>query len=175
MKVLFIGPQGSGKSTQASILATKLGFPKITVGDIYRTLAKENSDEGKRIKQILDKGELVDDATTARIVEERLSKRDCHIGFVVDGYPRTLEQARLFDPEFDKVFYLKLDPEIAIERLLKRGRADDTRELIKQRLDLYYKQTEALINHYKKLGKLIEIDAAGSVGGVQNQINEHLK
>ncbi len=174
MKILLIGPQGSGKSTQAEILANQLGLPKITVGDIYRKLAQENSADSRRIKEVLGKGQLVDDVTTARIVKERLSQKDCQNGFVVDGYPRTLEQARLFDPQYNIVFYLKLDPETAMTRLLGRGRADDTKELIKNRLDLYYKQTEALINYYKDLGNLIEINARGSIEEVKVQINKHL-
>lgn len=174
MKILLIGSQGSGKSTQASILATQLNLSKIAVGDIYRQLAKEDTDLGRGIKEILDKGQLVDDATTARIVEERLNREDCKNGFVLDGYPRTLEQARLFDPGFDKVFYLKLKQAIAIERLLKRGRADDTKELIEKRLELYYQQTQPLLDYYKDEGILVEIDALGDIKSIQNEIKKFL-
>lgn len=174
MKILLIGPQGSGKSTQASILATQLNLPKIAVGDIYRQLAKEDTGLGRGIKEILDKGQLVDDATTAGIVKERLNREDCKNGFVLDGYPRTLEQANIFDPGFDKVFYLKLKQAIAIERLLKRGRADDTKELIEKRLGLYYQQTQPLLDYYKDEGILIEIEALGDIKSVQNEIKKFL-
>lgn len=174
MKVLLIGPQGSGKSTQAAILAASLSLPKITVGDIYRKLSQENSEDSKRIKKILGSGKLVDDETTSRIVRERLNKEDCQNGFVVDGYPRTLEQANIFDPIFDKVFYLKIDPKIASERLLKRGRTDDTKELIEKRLKLYYQQTHPLLDYYTGKGIMIEIDASKNIKSIQNEIKKFL-
>ncbi len=174
MKILLIGSQGSGKSTQAEILAKDLNLPKITVGDIYRKLAQQDSKEGKRIKQILDQGQLVDDLTTSKIIRKRLDQKDVQNGFVLDGYPRTLEQARLFDPEFDKVFYLKLEAQKTIDRLLKRGREDDTEELIKKRLDLYQEQTRPLLDYYRSLGKLVEIDGGGTIEQVQSQIGSYL-
>lgn len=175
MKILLIGPQGSGKSTQADLLARQLNVPKITVGDIFRDLAKQDSEQGKKIKAILEAGKLVDDDLTARIVKEKLSREEFKEGFVVDGYPRTLEQANIFDPNYDKVFYLNLQQEKATERLLKRGRADDTSELIKKRLDLYQEQTQPLLDYYKDLGKLIEIEGEGSIEQVCNRIINFLK
>ena len=174
MKVLLIGPQGAGKSTQADLLAIGLGLPKITMGDIYRKLAQEGNELGKRVKEILEKGYLMDDPTTAKIISERLSQSDCQNGFVIDGYPRTLEQARLFDPGFDKVIYLKLDPKEAVERLLKRGRADDTEVLIKNRLDLYFQQTQPLLDYYKDKGILTEINALGDISKVQDEIKKFI-
>ena len=175
MKILLIGPQGSGKSTQADLLADCLKVPKITIGDIYRKLAQEDNEEGRRINAILSAGQLVDDQTTSKIVQNRLNQPDCGEGYIVDGYPRTLEQARLFDPQYDRVFYLKLAEEVAIERLLKRGREDDTRELIKKRLDLYYLQTQPLLDHYGNLGNLVEINADGSIEEVASQIRSYVK
>src|SRR3989338_507134 len=127
MKILLIGPQGSGKSTQASLLAEYLGIPKISTGDIFRKLPK--------VKEILAAGKLVDDETTAEIVKKRLQETDCQNGFILDGYPRNITQKELFDPQFEKVIYLKVPDEELMKRLLARGREDDTPESIRTRLN----------------------------------------
>lgn len=174
MRILLIGPQGSGKSTQADLIADHLKIPKITVGDIFRKLAQQANDQGKRIRGVLEQGQLVDDVTTSQTVKERLDQSDCQNGFVLDGYPRTLEQARIFDPGFNKVFYLKLDREKVLERLLKRGRDDDTEELIKTRLNLYYNQTQPLLDYYENMGDLVEINGEGSIEEVSLRIKSYL-
>lgn len=166
MKILLIGPQGSGKSTQAKLLADYLKIPFISTGEIFRRMAL--------VKKILSEGKLVDDQTTCKIVKDRLKQPDCKRGFVLDGYPRTLEQGKIFDPGFDKVFYLDVPEEVVIERLTKRGRSDDTPESIKMRLDLYYKQTEPLLEFYRNLGILSEIDGLGTTLQVQQRIREEL-
>ncbi len=170
MKILLIGPQGSGKSTQGKLLAHFLELPYISTGDIFRQTA--SADE--IIRSILDKGELVENETTSQVVEKRLKQEDCQNGFVLDGYPRNIEQIELFDPKFDKVFYLNASEEQVIERLLKRGRKDDTREGIKTRLDLYYQQTRPLLDYYQKLNKLIEVDGSGSVEEIGQRVREAL-
>lgn len=167
MKILLIGAQGSGKSTQAKLLAEYLKVPFISTGDIFRRMAL--------VKKILDEGKLVDDQTTCKIVKDRLKQPDCKLGFVLDGYPRTIEQVRLFDPGFDKVFYLDVPEEVVIERLTKRGRSDDTPESIKMRLDLYYQQTEPLLAYYRNLGILSEIDGLGTIEQIQQRVRERLK
>ncbi|MBI3103386.1 adenylate kinase [Candidatus Daviesbacteria bacterium] len=174
MKILLIGPQGSGKSTQADLLAQHSGVPKISTGDIFRRIREEGSDEGRRIKNILDSGQLVDDQTTAEIVRKRVSEEDCKNGFVMDGYPRTLEQLNMFDPEFDKVIYLNVPKETVIKRLLLRGRADDTEELIRRRLDLYYKQTQPLLDYYNSQGILVEVGGTGDIQKIQDEIKKHI-
>lgn len=173
MKILLIGPQGSGKSTQAQLLAQFLNIPKISTGDIFRKLS-EDSEEGERIKQILDQGRLVDDQTTSKIVEKRLQESDSKNGFVMDGYPRNLKQKDFFDPDFDRVFYLKVPNEEVIKRLMERGRADDSLESIKTRLDLYLTQTEQLLKFYKDKGILVEIDGTKTIDQVQNEIKKFL-
>lgn len=175
MKILLIGPQGSGKSTQGKFLANYLKIPFISTGDIFRQISQEDTDEGRRIKQILDLGQLVDDQTTIGLIKKRLQDPGCRSGFVLDGYPRTLEQAEeVSDLQFDKVFYFKIPQEVVLERLLKRGRADDTEEAIKKRLELYFTQTQPLLDYYKNLGILVEIDGIGDIQIVQDEIKKFI-
>lgn len=174
MKILMIGPQGSGKSTQADLLTKKLNIPKISTGDIFRKIREEDSEEGRRIKQILDAGQLVDDQTTSKIVKERLSRPDCQMGFVLDGYPRNIGQLGLFDPQFNKAIYLDVPEQEVISRLAERGRSDDTQQSIKRRLNLYYLQTQPLLDYYKKQGMLVEVNGIGDIQTVQDEIKKSL-
>ncbi|MDP2671913.1 MAG: nucleoside monophosphate kinase [Candidatus Daviesbacteria bacterium] len=175
MKILLIGPQGSGKSTQAKLLAEFLNLPKISTGDIFRELAKEGSEEGRQIRQVMNEGKLINDNETAKITERRLQKEDVANGFVLDGYPRNLAQKELFDPGVDTVIYLKVPDEEVIKRMMTRGRADDSLEAIKIRLGLYYEQTKPLLDYYRNQGILAEIDGLGSVEEIQQRIRETQK
>ncbi|MBI2019554.1 nucleoside monophosphate kinase [Candidatus Daviesbacteria bacterium] len=174
MKILLIGPQGSGKSTQAEFLAQFLNIPKISTGDIFRQIATEDSENGRKVREIQNSGKLVDDETTARIVEERLKQEDAAGGFIMDGYPRNIRQKDLFDPHFEKVFYLKVPDSEVTKRMLARGRADDTQESIKMRLNLYYQQTKPLLDYYKSQGILTEINGMGSAGKIQDEIRKNI-
>lgn len=174
MKILFVGPQGSGKSTQAKLLSEYLKVPYISTGDIFRDVSKKDTEDGKRIKQILESGGLVDDQTTSEIVEQRVHQPDCQGGYILDGYPRNLEQVRLFDPGFDKVVDLRLSDEEATKRLLARGREDDTEESIAQRLRLYHEQTDPLLDYYQKANILEVIDGQGTIDDIQQTIREKL-
>ena len=174
MRVLLIGPQGSGKSTQADLLSQHLGVPKISTGDIFRKLREEDSEEGKRIKGIYDAGQLVDDQTTSKIVEKIVIEKSYKNGFVMDGYPRTLEQLKTFDPSFDKAIYLNVPKNEVVRRLLLRGRADDTEELISKRLELYYQQTQPLLDYYQKQGILTEVDGMGDIQKVLDEIKKYI-
>lgn len=174
MKILLIGPQGSGKSTQAEFLAEYLKIPKISTGDIFRKIAKQNSEEGRKIKQIQIEGRLVDDETTAEVVKKKVSKDNCKNGFILDGYPRNLSQREIFDPGFDKVIYLKVPEEELIKRLMARSREDDTPGSIKTRLNLYYQQTRPLLDYYRNLGILTEVNGMGTVEEVQNEIKKSI-
>ncbi len=170
MKILLIGLQGSGKSTQAKLLSEYLNLPVISTGDIFRKQASIN----EIIRTTLQEGKLVDDTTTSKVVKDRLNEKDCQNGFIMDGYPRTVEQMKIFDPGFDKVFYLDVPQDMVIKRLSQRGREDDTNELIRRRLDLYYKQTQPLLDYYKSLGKLVEVDGSGDIQTIQDEIKKSL-
>ncbi len=174
MKILLIGPQGSGKSTQGKLLSQYLNIPFIVTGDILREITNSDTDEGRRIKQILSSGNLVDDETVISLIKSRVEKDDCRDGFILDGYPRTLEQAkRVEDLSFDKAIYIKAPIEEVTQRLLKRGRADDREDLIKKRLELYFKQTQPLLDLYKNTGILVEVDGVGDIEKIQTEIKKH--
>lgn len=158
----MIGPQGSGKSTQARLLSEYLKVSVISTGEIFRSM--------EIVRNILEEGKLVDDQTTCEIVKNRLARPDCQDGFILDGYPRNIEQVKLFNPEVDLAIYLKVSKDEVLERLTKRARADDTPESIKTRLDLYYRQTKPLLSFYKNLGILKEIDGVGTIWEIQARI-----
>lgn len=174
MKILMIGPQGSGKSTQTNLLAEHLNIPRISTGDIFRELAKQDNEEARKIREIQNSGRLVDDETTAKIVEQRLKESDTRNGFILDGYPRNVLQKDLFDPKFEKVIYLKVPSDEVIKRMMTRGREDDNLESIKTRLNLYYEQTQPLLDYFKNKGILIEINGMGSIEKIQGEIRKQL-
>jgi len=175
MKILLIGPQGSGKSTQGKLLAEFLQIPYISTGDIFRQIAAKETEEGKKIKQTIESGYLVDDQTTADLLEKRIKEADCQNGFILDGYPRNLEQVKFIPVlNFDKVLYISVPEQEVVERLLKRGRPDDTEEGVKRRLNLYREQTQPLLDYYKVQGTLIEIDGTGDIQKVQDEIKKSI-
>jgi adenylate kinase len=175
MKILITGAQGSGKTTQANILAERLGFSLIKLGDLLREFAQGDGEENKRIAEELSKGDLVDDAVAARLIKKRFENSTEEKGSVTDGYPRRMHQMELFDPHYDKVFNLVIDDQVGVKRLLARGRGDDTPEAIEKRLSWYHQETEPVLEHYKREGILVEVDGEKSIEEVTNDILAHLK
>lgn len=140
-----------------------------------RKIAEEDTEFGQRIRMRIHTGVLVEDEMVAGIIKKRLSDDDCKNGYVIDVYPRTEKQLELFDPQFGKVFYIEISDNEVVERLLKRGREDDSTEIIKTRLKVYHQQTQPLLDYYQRQGILVKIPGEGSIEEVQQQIREYLK
>lgn len=175
MKLIFLGPQGSGKSTQAGIVASQNNIPQIEMGQILRDKALEEDEEAQLVRDCLSKGELVPNHITINALDERLKRPDCQNGYLLDGFPRNQEQLGAIKDKIDRVFYVKIPDEVAIERLTKRGRHDDTKEILKKRLEIYHNQTEPLLSHFKSLGILEEVNGQNTIEEVAMEIKERLK
>ena len=185
MNILLLGPQGSGKGTQAKRIAEAHGLPHIATGDMLREAVEAGTDLGRRVRPILESGRLVPDELMVELIRERLEQPDTEPGFILDGFPRTLAQADALDAmlreigrELDVVFEFQLDDDVARERMLGRAReenrADDTPEAIETRLRLYHEQTEPVIEHYRATGKLVGVHADRPVGEVFREIEQVL-
>jgi len=169
VRYIFLGPPGAGKGTQAKIFCEKFSIPHISTGDIFRKNISQRTELGLKAKEIIDSGNLVPDEITNEMVKKRLSEDDCKKGYVLDGYPRTIPQAEFLDciAEVDGAILFYLSDEEAMKRMLNRaktsGRSDDNEETIKNRIDVYKKQTQPLIDYYSEKGNLIEIDASPTI------------
>jgi len=186
MNILLLGPQGSGKGTQAKRISAEYGVPQIATGDMLRAAIASDTPLGLQVKPILERGELVPDGLMIDLIRERLEEPDAAEGFVLDGFPRTTPQADALDSmlreiarELTVVFALQVSDEICIERLLKRAReerrTDDTPDAIRTRLVLYHRETEPLIEHYRTQGVLIPVHAVGSPNEVFAEIQAALE
>lgn len=175
MNIFFLGPQGSGKSTQAKLLSEHLNLPLVSVGDLLRKRALVSDDVGKTLSEVMNKGELVDDDLVDQLVEEELTSPRYSKGFIADGFPRTKEQARKFSFSPDLVIYLNTSDKVGIERLLKRGRQDDTPEAIAERLSIYHQETEPLLAYYKKEGILKIVNGERTVEEIFEGIKDKIK
>ncbi|MCS3426886.1 adenylate kinase [Leucobacter aridicollis] len=178
-RLLIIGPPGAGKGTQASKIAEAYGIPAISTGDIFRANIKGGTELGQRVQAIIESGELVPDSLTNEIVQDRLQQDDAAGGFLLDGYPRNVEQVDALDgmlegDALDAVVLLEADTDEVVARLLKRaeieGRADDTEEVIRHRQDIYAEQTAPLIELFTKRGILVSVDGLGGIDEVAERI-----
>ncbi|MGO3679223.1 MAG: adenylate kinase [Microbacteriaceae bacterium] len=185
-RLLIIGPPGAGKGTQATQIAPTFEIPAISTGDIFRANIKGQTELGKRVQQIIESGELVPDALTNEIVADRLQQDDAKNGFLLDGYPRTVDQVHALDAmlapvnaKLDAVVLLEADTDEVVARLLNRaqleGRADDTEEVIRHRQEVYAEQTAPLIHLFSERGILVAVDGLGTVEEVANRINTALE
>lgn len=183
MKIIFLGPPGAGKGTQAVLLADKLGVPHIATGDMMRAAIASGSVLGQQVKSYIDRGDLVPDDVTVGVVRERLSESDCRNGFVLDGFPRTLFQAEQLIQIFDelkesgnsriKVIDIAVPREELLDRISQRssgGRSDDSREVADHRLSVYERQTKPLSDFFEALGVLSRVDGVGTVEEVHGRI-----
>ena len=161
-KIIMIGGPGSGKSTYSEIITRKLNIPHIYTGDMMRALARTNTPDGQKVKDLLSKGQFAPLDIVINAVKDRLKKPDAQKGYVFDGFPRNVEQAERMEEEgieYDYVINLVVSEDEIIKRLTARGREDDKPEIIKQRLRVYEKETKPLLDYYKK--EVINIKAEG--------------
>ena len=185
IRILLIGPPGAGKGTQAALLAKHFGIPAISTGDIFRENVRNETPLGLEAKAFMDRGEYVPDSLTNALVRDRLNQDDAAAGFLLDGYPRTIDQVQELDDileeteaKLDVVVQLTADAEELLRRLSGRaqeqGRSDDTPDVIKRRLDVYEEQTAPLIDIYASRSLVAKVNGLGEIGEVTNRIIEVL-
>ena len=182
MRIIFLGPPGVGKGTQSKRLVEYLGIPHLSTGDMLRQAFQEKSEIGILSQQYMSSGKLVPDPIILEIMGRRLDQSDCRNGCLLDGFPRTLGQARALD-EFlahrgtplGGVLELKVDQDELVDRLAGRGRDDDRPEIIRQRLEHYERQTAPLVDYYQRQGLLHTIDGVGTPDEVFGRIKEVLR
>ncbi|MEU2091907.1 adenylate kinase [Nocardia beijingensis] len=171
MRVVLLGPPGAGKGTQAVLLSEKLGVPHISTGDLFRANISQQTPLGREAQKYLDAGDLVPSDVTNRMVEARVNEPDAVNGFVLDGYPRTVDQADALEKilkdmntKLDAVLRFVVPEDTVVERMLARGRADDNESVIRNRLRVYRDETEPLLDHYD--GLVVSVDGVGEVDDV---------
>jgi adenylate kinase len=187
VNILLLGPQGSGKGTQAKLISQTYGIPQVATGDMIREIKELDTELGRRVKEIYDRGDLVDDATIVELIESRLDRGDTIPGFILDGFPRNTPQAEALDEllarlgrDLDVVFALPIgDRYVLLERLARRateeGRTDDTPDAIRKRLEIYERETAPLVEYYRSTrGNVVGIHACRTIEDVFAEIRAAL-
>ena len=185
MNLLVLGPQGSGKGTQAKQISIDRGIPHVSTGDMFRAAIADASELGREVEPILARGDLVPDELTVALIRERLSRTDARDGFVLDGFPRNVAQAEALDEmlaemgrSLDAVLFFDLSDELALERIVGRARAegrdDDTADVVARRLAIYHDQTVPVVELYRARGILVPLHAERSIGEVAAEIADAL-
>lgn len=180
-KILILGPQGSGKGTQAEILSKKMGIPALSMGQLLRDEIASGSELGQKVEGIVNSGDLVSDTVALEVLKERLQKNDAQEGYILDGYPRNHLQFQAFNglDVPTALIVVSVPVEETLKRLMKRadieGREDDNEETIMKRLGIYHSDTEPVIEEYRKMGIVHEVDGVGTIEQVEARIAETLK
>lgn len=183
MNLILLGPPGAGKGTQAKRLEVAYGIKQLSTGDMLREAVASGSSLGLEAKRIMDAGDLVPDSVMVQMISERVDQPDCRNGFILDGFPRTVAQAKALDAMLDEkglainhVIEFKVDEDAMVARILKRaaeeGRSDDNEETLRKRLDVYRRQTAPIIPHYSGKGALKTVDGMASMDVVTAQLRE---
>jgi adenylate kinase len=186
VNVLFLGPQGSGKGTQAKRIASEYGVPHVATGDMFRAAISAGSPLGRQVEPIVAAGALVPDELTIALIRERLAEDDAVGGFVLDGFPRNAAQAEALDGllselgrPLDLILELQVSDELCIQRLLARaaaeGRVDDSPDVIARRLAIYHEETAPLVGHYLPTGNVVGIHGEGAIDEVWAEIQSALE
>lgn len=178
-RLIFLGPPGAGKGTQAKLLADSHNIPHISTGDILRAAVSRQTNLGVKAQEYMDRGELVPDQLVIDLIRERLGQPDAQPGWILDGYPRTVVQADSLDgllvelsQTCDRAINFDVPDETLIERMLSRGRKDDNEGVIRRRLEVYREQTAPLIDYYQTREKLTTIDGSQSMEAVAANLNK---
>ncbi|MGD8426916.1 MAG: adenylate kinase [Balneolaceae bacterium] len=179
MRIIIFGPPGAGKGTQAKLISEEYNIPHLSTGEIFRSAIKNETKLGKEVQSILDAGDLVPDEKVVALVDEELQNSKYDEGYILDGFPRTVPQAEAFDEilerkgtQLDAFLQLVVPEEELINRILSRGegRSDDSPEKVKNRLKVYRKETEPVLNYYKKQDVVETIDGVGSIEEIFERI-----
>ena len=184
--VILLGPPGSGKGTQAKLLAQRLGIPAISTGEILRAAVREGTPLGRRVKSVMEAGELVSDDLMIDLIHDRIAAPDARAGFVLDGFPRTVEQAAALDrflegngEDVTAVLNMSVPEATLISRLAGRSdqenRTDDRRETVLERLRVYHEKSEPLVEFYRGRGLLTDVDGVGGVEQITERIGNALE
>lgn len=175
MKLLFIGPPGAGKGTQADRVAERLGIPHISTGDMFREHVSKNTELGQQVEKIMAAGDYVPDEITIQMLSERIDRPDASEGFILDGFPRTPAQVASLDRligerGLDRVVVFEVDRDELMERMIARGRADDTTATIRNRFNIYVEQTRPLLDIYDERDLTVRVDGTGDVEEVTERV-----